>query len=265
MKKIRINEIVEKKGKEKITALTAYDFLTARIIDDAGIDIVLVGDSAANVMMGYDTTLPIGMEEMLVFTESVARGVKRAFVVADMPFLSYQVSIEQGINNAGLFLKKGAEAVKIEGASEYVLSLIQRLVSSGIPVMGHIGLTPQSIHGYGGYRIVGKTVAERKELIKSAKELESAGCFCVVLEKVPYKLAKQITQSLKIPTIGIGAGPFCDGQILVIQDLLGMDPHFSPRYIRRYAMLYDTILEAVKRYIKDVKEGDFPSLGESFE
>lgn len=264
VKKVRVTDIIKKKNKEKIVALTAYDYTMAKILDDTGIDIILIGDSAANVIMGYKTTLPINVKEMLVFTEAVSRGVKRALVVADMPFLSYQISLEEGVKNAGLFLKKGAEAVKIEGASLDILKLIEKLVSDGVPVMGHIGLTPQSIHFYGGYRVVGKDRTEEKKLIEGAKKLEEAGCFSLVLEKIPLKLAKKITKILKIPTIGIGAGPYCDGQILVINDLLGMDPSFSPKYVRRYADLYTIIGNAVKKFKEDVKKGNFPSEKESF-
>lgn len=265
MEKIRVPDIVAKKGKEKITALTAYDYTFAKILDKGDVDIVLVGDSAANVISGYSTTLPMDMEKMLFITEGVARGVKRALLVADMPFLSYQLSLEEAMENAGLFLKKGAEAVKVEGGGKDILKKIEAMVEHGIPVMGHLGLTPQSIHKYGGYRLRGKEKAEESELIKSAKALESAGCFSIVLEKITSSLAKKITKQVKIPTVGIGAGPYCDGQILVLYDLLGLDPEFSPKYVKKYANLHDVTLNAIKNFVREVKEGTFPSIKESFE
>jgi 3-methyl-2-oxobutanoate hydroxymethyltransferase len=252
-----------KRRKEKITALTAYDFAIAKIVDEAGIDVILIGDSAANVIYGYATTLPISMEVMLFHTRAVSGAVKRALVVADMPFLSYQTSLTDAIKNAGLFLKEGAEAVKIEGG-EPVLETVERLVSLGIPVMGHLGLTPQSINKFGGYQLRAKSVKEQKQLLAAAKKLEAAGCFSIVLEKIPLTLAKRITKALKIPTIGIGAGPFCDGQILVIHDLIGLFTEFKPKFVKRYAAVGKTIESAVKNYKKDVQTGKFPDLAHSF-
>ncbi len=252
-----------KQRKQKITALTAYDYSIAKILDETGIDIILIGDSAANVIYGYETTLPITMEVMLFHTRAVSRAVKRALVVADMPFLSYQTTIPEAIRNAGLFLKEGAEAVKIEGGKA-VLEIVDRLVSLGIPVMGHLGLTPQSIHKFGGYKLQAKSAPGQLELLAEAKRLEAAGCFSLVIEKIPFKLAKKITQTLKIPTIGIGAGPNCDGQILVTHDLIGLFADFKPKFVKRYAEVGTIIRTAVENYKKEVETGAFPDLAHSF-
>lgn len=254
---------MKKKG-EKIVALTAYDFPTARILDEAGVDIILVGDSAANVIYGYSTTIPLSMEEILFLTRAVAKGVKRALIIGDMPFLSYQVSLEEAIKNAGEFLKAGAEGVKIEGG-EPLLPTIERLVKLGMPVMGHLGLTPQSIHQFGGYKLQGRTKEDRKRILSDAKGLEAAGCFSIVLEKIPQDLAKKVTKSVKIPTIGIGAGPFCDGQILVFHDLVGLFEDFKPKFVKRYAEVGKTVRDAVERYKREVKGGLFPDKEHSFE
>ncbi len=260
LEKITTIKIVKKKAKkEKIVALTAYDFPTARILDEVGIDIILVGDSAANVVYGMATTLMIGMEEMLYHTRAVAGAVQRALVVADMPFLSYQVSIEKTVENAGRFLKAGAEAVKLEGASESILMTIRRLVEYGIPVMGHLGLTPQSVHKLGGYRLQARSPEEQEQLVADARRLESAGCFSLVLEKVPAEAARRVTESLSIPTIGIGAGPDCDGQVLVLQDMLGMFPAPPFKFVKQYAELARIIREAVASYADDVRAGRFPT------
>lgn len=257
--------IAFKKRGEKISALTAYDFLMAEMLDEAGIDIILVGDSAGMVVAGYPTTLAIGMEEMIYHTRIVARAVKHAVVVADMPFLSYQTSLEKGIENAGRFLKETeAQAVKIEGG-EPVAELIGKLVDFGIPVMGHIGLIPQSIHKFGDYSLRGKDPEAAEKLKKDARILEEAGVFSIVLEKIPTALAAEITSSVRIPTIGIGAGPHCDGQILVSHDMLGIFDKFKPRFVRRYAELGKEMRDAFGRYIQDVKNGEFPSPKESFE
>ena len=258
MAKITIRTIKEKKQKgEKIVALTAYDYPTAKILDSLGIDIILVGDSVGNVVLGYESTLPVTMEEMLHHTRAVKRGVKNALLVGDMPFLSYQPSIEEGIRNAGLFIKAGAEAVKIEGGRQFI-PLIERLTQSGIPVMGHIGLTPQWIHSFGGYRIQGRTAKDALALLEDAILLEKAGIFSLVLEGVPMQLAKLITENLSIPTIGIGAGPYCDGQILVFHDLFGLGD-FIPKHAKVMVDLKEVISQGVKRYIEEVKEGIFPT------
>ena len=258
MAKITIRTIKEKKQKgEKIVALTAYDYPTAKILDSLGIDIILVGDSVGNVVLGYESTLPVTMEEMLHHTRAVKRGVKNALLVGDMPFLSYQPSIEEGIRNAGLFIKAGAEAVKIEGGRQFI-PLIERLTQSGIPVMGHIGLTPQWIHSFGGYRIQGRTSKDALALLEDAILLEKAGIFSLVLEGVPMQLAKLITENLSIPTIGIGAGPYCDGQILVFHDLFGLGD-FIPKHAKVMVDLKEVISQGVRRYIEEVKEGIFPT------
>jgi 3-methyl-2-oxobutanoate hydroxymethyltransferase len=250
---------------ERITALTAYDYPTALLLDKAGVDLILVGDSAANVVYGMPTTLPIGMEEMVYHTRAVVAGTKRALVVADMPFMSYQPATEQAIENAGLLLKAGAEAVKLEGASEPVLERVARLVELGIPVLGHLGLTPQSVHKLGGYRLQGRKPKDREKLAADAVRLEEAGCFAVVLEKIPASLGKDVTGRLGIPTIGIGAGPDCDGQILVLHDMLGVFEGPGYRFVKRYAELGTSIEEAVSDYCREVRDGDFPTPEHSFE
>lgn len=255
-----------KKQGEKIAVLTAYDYFTARLLDQAGVDILLVGDSAANVIHGYTSTLSIGMDVMISHTAAVARGRIHALVVADMPFLSFQPSIETAIRNAGRFLAEGnAEAVKIEGGLEMVPT-VRRLIECGIPVMGHIGLTPQSINRFGGPRVQGKTEKSSSYLMDSALALEEAGCFSCVLELTTRETAAEITSALKtMATIGIGAGPHCDGQVLVINDILGLrEPDFKPRFVREYADLPPIISEAARRFVTDVKKGDYPNDGESF-
>lgn len=265
VKKITVPEIVNmKKQGEKITALTAYDVLMAQILDDSGIDIILVGDSAGMVMSGYENTLAVTMEEMLFYCKSVRRGVKRALLIADMPFLSYQTSIEEAIKNAGRFLQEaGMEAVKIEGGKA-VKDIVKKLVGFGVPVMGHIGLTPQSIHQFGGYGLRGKDDQIAKQLLEDAFILQEAGAFSIVLEKIPSALAKEITNTLDIPTIGIGAGKDCDGQILVSHDMLGLYEKFKPKFVRHYAELGRSMREAFNSYINDVKNTKFPSEDESY-
>ncbi len=253
-----------KKKREKIACLTAYDYPTAKILDEAGIEIILVGDSAANVVAGEKTTLPITMNEMLYHTKVVARAVKNALVIADMPFLSYQCSIEEAIKNAGSFLKVGAAGVKVEGAG-LILKTIEKFVKLGIPVMGHLGLTPQSIHKFGGYKLRGKSKKEADQIFTDALKLEDAGCFAIVLEKIPLGLAKKLTKTLSIPTIGIGAGPFCDGQILVLHDMLGSYEDFTPKFVKRYADIGKIMRNAVKNYVTEVKTGKYPDLEHSFE
>lgn len=265
VKKITVPEIVNmKKQGEKITALTAYDVLMAQILDNSGIDIILVGDSAGMVMAGYENTLAVTMEEMLFYCKSVRRGVKRALLIADMPFLSYQTSIEEAIKNAGRFLQEaGMEAVKIEGGKA-VKDIVKKLVGFGVPVMGHIGLTPQSIHQFGGYGLRGKDDQIAKQLLEDAFILQEAGAFSIVLEKIPSALAKEITNNLDIPTIGIGAGKDCDGQILVSHDMLGLYEKFKPKFVRHYAELGKSMREAFNSYINDVKNTKFPSEDESY-
>lgn len=252
------------KGKEKLATITCYDATFARLIDQTPIQLVLVGDSAANVIYGLDSTLPMGIEEMVMHTRAVAAGLTRALLVADMPFLSYQPSAEVAITNAGKLLKAGAKAVKVEGGGSHIRGIIAKLVEVGIPVMGHLGLTPQSVHQFGGYKLQGKKEADAERILQEAKLLEETGCFSIVLEKIPVELAKRITETVTIPTIGIGAGPHCDGQILVLYDLLGLDPEFRPRFVRRYAELAQVIRDALDRYSQDVMEGRFPSEEESF-
>ncbi|RME65096.1 MAG: 3-methyl-2-oxobutanoate hydroxymethyltransferase [Nitrospirae bacterium] len=265
MKKTTVETILKKKSSgERITMLTAYDYPFARIVDEAGIDMVLVGDSLAMVVQGLENTLPVTMEEMLYHTRMVSRAVQRAMVVADMPFLSYQVSVEEAVYNAGRFLKEaGAEAIKIEGGSE-VVDRVHAMVRSDIPVVAHIGLTPQAIHRMGGYKVQGKTHEQRKKLKEDALALQEAGAFCMILEAIPLDLAKEITEMLSIPTIGIGAGPHCDGQVLVLHDLLGLFERFVPKFVRRYANLKEESLKAIRAYIEDVQQGRFPSEEESF-
>jgi len=246
------------KGEKIITALTAYDFLTARIVDEAGIDIILVGDSVGTTVQGLSSTIPVKMEEMLYHTRIVHRATKRALLIGDMPFLSYQTSQEDAIRNAGLFLKEGAEAIKLEGGIKIAL-LVEKLVSFGIPVMGHIGLTPQSVNVFGGYKFQGKTEKEADQLINDACALEQAGVFSIVLEGMPEEVGKEVTEKTKIPTIGIGAGRFCDGQILVITDILGMDPSFSPKFVKKYLNLYEEIKNVVIQYKNEVEEKRFPA------
>lgn len=249
---------------KKITMLTAYDYPIARLLDEVGIEVVLVGDSLAMVGLGYESTLPVTMEEMLHHVRAVGRGVRRALLVADMPFLSYQASLEDGVRNAGRFLKEaGAHAVKLEGGRE-VADLTRHLVGSGIPVMGHIGLTPQMIHQFGGYKIQGRTATAAQRLLEDALLLEEAGAFSLVLEGIPWQVAKVITEHLHIPTIGIGAGPYCDGQVLVTNDLLGLFDDFTPKFVKRYAHLKEVIRGAFSQYREEVKAAQFPGPEHSF-
>jgi 3-methyl-2-oxobutanoate hydroxymethyltransferase len=247
---------------ERFVMLTAYDFPTARILDEAGIPVILVGDSLANNILGYETTLPVTMEEMLHHTRAVARGAKNALIVGDMPFLSYQTSLEDGIRNAGRFLKEGgAHAVKLEGA---MLDLTAALVERGIPVMGHIGLTPQSVHAMGGYRVQGKSDEDAGRLRDEAQALDKSGIFSLVLEGIPAGLAAQITESVSVPTIGIGAGPGCDAQVLVINDLLGLGFGTYPKFVKPYADLRSEITRAVQSFRDDVAAGLFPDKAHSY-
>lgn len=253
-----------KKRGEKFTMLTAYDYPMATILDEAGVDILLVGDSLGMVVLGYDSTLPVTMEDMLHHTKAVARGAKRALIVGDMPFMSYQVSVEEAVRNAGRFLQEGgAQAVKLEGGRE-VAEVTRRIAAAGIPVMAHLGLTPQSVHQLGGYKVQGKQEEAARRIKEDAKILEEAGAFSLVLECVPKGLAAEITAALTIPTIGIGAGVHCDGQVLVVHDMLGLFERFTPKFVKKYTLLNMQICEAVRTYIKEVKEGSFPDDAHSF-
>ncbi|MBI5047467.1 MAG: 3-methyl-2-oxobutanoate hydroxymethyltransferase [Deltaproteobacteria bacterium] len=264
MKKITILDIIKMKAEgQKIPVLTAYDYPTAKVLDEAGIPLILVGDSAGMVFAGYKNTLSVTMDEMRYHTKAVAKGSKNALIVTDMPFLSYQVSIEEAKKNAGLLVREGAEAVKLEGGL-IMADTINAIVDMDIPVMGHIGLTPQSVHRMGGYRVQGREKKQRKKLLNDARAVERAGVFCVVLEGMPTDLAKEITETISVPTIGIGAGPYCDGQVLVIHDVLGLYDDVQPKFIKRYANLKESISTAVNEYIDDVKKGRFPGREHSF-
>lgn len=254
---------MKKQGK-RISCLTAYDALIARILDEAGIDLILVGDSLGNIVQGHETTIPVTLDDIIYHTKAVVRGVQRALVVADMPFMSYQVSPEEAFRNAGRLMKEaGASAVKVEGGHR-VCEAVRRMTEAGIPVMAHLGLTPQSINQFGSYRARGQNAEEAEEMMRDAKELEQAGAFAVVLEKIPMELALKITESISIPTIGIGAGPHCDGQILVYSDMIGLTIDFSPRFVRRYDSLHERVNDSVSRYIQDIQSGNFPDESESY-
>jgi 3-methyl-2-oxobutanoate hydroxymethyltransferase len=268
--KITVPELLQRKtlaadsAKKKITCLTAYDYPTARLMDEAGVDVVLVGDSVGMVMLGYDSTLPLTVEEALHHTKAVRRGVQRALVVADMPYGSYHADISEALRNAMRFVKEaGAQAVKVEGG-ERRLELIARLTEAEIPVMGHVGLTPQSVNTLGGYRVQGKTPGTADQLLRDARSVEAAGAFAIVLEAMPRELAAEITRTARIPTIGIGAGPDCDGQVLVLHDMLGMTFQEAPKFARRYANVGEIISNAVKEYCTDVQNGSFPTDPESY-
>ncbi len=253
-----------KQRKEKIAMLTAYDYSMATVLDDAGLDVLLVGDSASNVMAGYETTLPITLDQMIYHAQSVVRGAKRAFVVVDLPFGSYQGNSKEALNSAIRIMKEsGAHGVKLEGGVEVVDS-IKRIITAGIPVMGHLGLTPQSIYKFGTYTVRAKDELEADKLKSDIIALEEAGCFAVVLEKIPATLAAEVTKTVHIPTIGIGAGSACDGQVLVVNDMIGLTKGFKPRFLRQYLNLYEGIKEAAESYIKDVKAVDFPSDKEQY-
>ncbi len=253
-----------KENDEKISMLTAYDFSLARIVDAAGIDVVLVGDSASNVVHGHETTLPITLDQMVDHASSVVKAVKRALIVVDLPFGNYQADSKLALKSAIRIMKEsGAHAIKMEGG-EFIMESVKRVISAGIPVMGHLGLMPQSIYKYGTYTVRAKEEEEADQLMTDAKRLEKAGVFSIVLEKIPQQLAAEVSKSLRIPTIGIGAGPGCDGQVLVTHDMLGINKDFSPRFLRRYANLFDVIQAAVENYIQDVKGGDFPTEKEAY-
>lgn len=249
---------------EKIAMVTCYDATFARLIDPTGIDIVLVGDSLGMVIQGLESTLPVTTEDMIYHSTAVARGLTLPLIVADMPFMSYQAEFGTALKNAGQLLKKGhAQSVKVEGGVE-VAELVYRMSRVGVPVMGHIGLEPQKIHRYGGFKIQGRGNREEREIVKNAKALEEAGCWSIVLEGIPLEVAEKITRTIKIPTIGIASGPHCDGQVLVIYDLLGMNPDFRPRFLKRYAELSETIPNAVRQYVSEVKSKKFPEEAHSF-
>ena len=249
---------------EKISMLTAYDYSMARILDDAAIDVLLVGDSASNVMAGHETTLPITLDQMIYHASSVVRAINRCMVVVDLPFGSYQGNSKEALNSAIRIMKEtGAHAIKLEGGDE-VIESIKRIISAGVPVMGHLGLTPQSINKFGTYAVRAKEEEEATQLIKNAHLLEEAGCFAIVLEKIPADLGKKVSEALKIPIIGIGAGMHVDGQVLVVHDMLGITKDFSPRFLRRYADLYEGIKTATENYIKDIKSGNFPNEQEQY-
>jgi len=260
---IKVLEQMKSKG-EKISMLTAYDYSFAKIIDEAGVDIILVGDSASNVMAGHETTLPITLDQMIYHASSVIRAVKRALVVVDLPFGTYQSDSQEALKSAIRIMKEsGAHAVKLEGG-HLAKESIERIIQAGIPVMGHLGLTPQSIYKFGTYTVRAKEDEEAKTLISDSKMLEKIGCFSIVLEKIPNKLAKKVTSSLKLPIIGIGAGSHVDGQVLVSHDMLGMNKDFSPRFLRRYLDLDSLVSNAVKKYSKDIKDGNFPNKEEQY-
>lgn len=263
--KVTTQTVVKMKQEgEKISMLTAYDYTMAGIVDAAGIDVILVGDSASNVMAGFDTTVPMTLDHMIYHTSCVVRGVERALVIADLPFMSYQVTAKEALISAGRMMKEaGAHAVKLEGGKT-IEKTVKKIVDAGIPVMGHLGLTPQSIYKFGTYKVRAKEEEEAEQLLEDARNLEKAGVFSIVLEKIPSPLAKKVTEELSIPTIGIGAGPHCDGQVLVTHDMLGLNKDFSPRFLRRYADLHTEMTNAVDRYITDVKEGDFPNENERY-
>ncbi len=265
VKRVTTHVLQEMKNRgEKISMLTAYDFSTARILDEAKVDVLLVGDSASNVMAGHETTLPITLEQMIYHASSVIRAINRSLVVVDLPFGSYQGNSKVALESAIRIMKEsGAHSVKLEGGSEIAES-IKRILSAGVPVMGHLGLTPQSIYKFGTYTVRAKEVAEAAKLIEDAQLLEELGCFAIVLEKIPAKLAKEVAETVNIPVIGIGAGPGVDGQVLVTHDLLGITKDFNPRFLRRYLDLFDTIKGAVEQYVDDVKSKDFPNDKEQY-
>lgn len=264
-KKITTHSLLEmKQNEEKISMLTAYDYTLAKIVDSGGVDVILVGDSASNVMAGHETTLPITLDQMIYHTASVVRAVDRALIVADMPFGTYQGNSKEALNSAVKIMKEsGAHSVKLEGGKEIIES-IERILTAGIPVMGHLGLTPQSIYKFGTYTVRAKEEEEAKKLIEDALLLEKAGCFALVLEKIPSKLASKVAKELTIPVIGIGAGSEVDGQVLVLHDMIGMTHEFSPRFLRRYLNLYQDIQSAVGQYVSDVKSKDFPNEKEQY-
>ncbi|MBQ9688852.1 3-methyl-2-oxobutanoate hydroxymethyltransferase [bacterium] len=265
MKKVTVQTFQQMKNDgEKITALTAYDYSTAKYIDEAGIDFILVGDSLGMVILGYDSTCKVTIDEMKIFTAAVTRGAKRCLVVADLPFMSYHADLAEGVRNAGELIKAGAQAVKLEGATDHILSVIKRCTESGIPVMAHLGFTPQSLNTLGGFKVQSKSYDATLELLEQARKVQEAGAFAVVLEMVPQQSAKYVTENISIPTIGIGAGKDCSGQILVSDDIFGKYSELSPKFVRKYGDLSSLIKNCTQNYINDVKSLNFPSSDESF-
>lgn len=264
-RKVTTHRLIEmKKQGKKIAMLTAYDYTMAQIVDGAGVDTILIGDSASNVMVGNTTTLPMTLEQMIYHATSVVRGAKRALVVCDMPFGSYQVNPTEGVTNAIRIMKEsGCDALKLEGGVE-IIDTVKSILAAGIPIMGHLGLTPQSINKFGTYAVRAREEAEANKLISDAHALEEAGCFAIVLEKIPAELAARVSRELSIPTIGIGAGNCVDGQVLVVNDMLGMNKSFSPKFLRRYADLHTVMTDAIGNYVTDVKSGDFPNENEQY-
>jgi 3-methyl-2-oxobutanoate hydroxymethyltransferase len=262
-KKMTINDIISMKNKEKISVITSYDYWTAKICDNAGIDIILVGDSGGMVMLGYDSTVPVNMKEMLMFTKAVATGTKRSLIVSDMPFGSYQIDVKHAVKNAIRFIKSGSDAVKLEGGIE-MIDKIKAIIDVGIPVMGHIGLKPQTTKLWEGYKVQGNTALSGAKLLREARELEKVGVFAIVLEMVTLEVAELISKNLKIPTIGIGSGPHCDGQVLVLHDMLNLYDKIKPRFVKSYINLSETILNALYNYISDVKTSKFPENQHSY-
>ncbi len=254
-----------KDSNEKIVMLTAYDYSTAQVLEKAEIDGILVGDSLAMVALGYKDTYNITIDEMLIFVKAVSRGAPNSFIIGDMPFMSYNLTVEHGLENASKMIKAGASGVKLEGCNEHILKLVKRCVESGIPVLGHLGFTPQLMNTIGGHKIQGKTSEKIEQILESAKKLEEAGCFAIVLELMPAESAKYISENLRIPTIGIGAGRYCSGQIVVTDDILGKFTDFTPKFVKKYANLHETVLNAAQMYKREVKEELFPSEKESFE
>lgn len=264
IKRITTETVRSMKGKEKISMLTSYDYTLAKMVDAGGIDVILVGDSASNVMAGHETTLPITLDQMIYHAQSVVRGAQRCLVVVDLPFGTYQSDPQRALDSAVRIMKEsGAHAIKLEGGRE-VQKSIQKIVNAGIPVMGHLGLTPQSIYQFGTYKVRAKEDAEAEKLLDDAKLMEELGVFSLVMEKIPADLAKKVTESISIPTIGIGAGPNCDGQVLVLHDMLGMTHEFKPKFLRQYLNLNEEITNAVQRYVADVKSVDFPNENEQY-
>lgn len=259
-KRVRVPDFFEKKRSgKKITMLTAYDYTMARLVDRAGIDAILVGDSLGNVMLGYDTTLPVTLDDIIHHAKAVRRAVTRALLVVDMPFMSYQVSIDKALENAGRIMQEtGADAVKLEGGTP-IAPMVKRMTEIGIPVVGHLGMTPQSVNAFGGFRVQGRQAEAAERLLEDALALQEAGAFAVVLELIPAPVAERVTKALKVPTIGIGAGPQCDGQVLVLQDMLGMYDDFTPRFVKHFAELGTEIQRAVAAYAQEVKDGTFPA------
>jgi 3-methyl-2-oxobutanoate hydroxymethyltransferase len=266
MKSITVDYLLNKKQRlEKITMLTTYDYSLANIVDASGIDVILVGDSVGMVFSGYDSTLPVTVEQMIYHSSAVSRAVKNSLILCDMPFMSYQVSLEKALENAGKIMKQGnANAVKLEGGKE-ISHIVNKIVGSGIPVCGHIGLTPQHVNNLSGFKVQGKSRQKIDLLIEDAMALESAGAFMIVLECIPQEVSKIITEKLSIPTIGIGAGKFCDGQVIVINDLLGLNDKFKPKFVKTYSNLYDQIQKSVREFVSDVKKSEFPDDEHSFQ